>query len=157
LQHLIYKIDYIYIYIYILNSDNRQFGFKKHLGCASAIVAVRSTMDLFNERGSTVYAAALDVNTAYDCVKHFKLFTALSRADMPRNVVHLLADWYSKVLVVVRWNDAFSAPFKVGSGVRQGSSPSPSLFYVFINRVIMDLKRLQLTLMNVQRICLYTS
>jgi len=24
-----------------LNSDNRQFGFKKHLGCASAIFAIR--------------------------------------------------------------------------------------------------------------------
>jgi len=33
-----------------LNSDNRQFGFKKHLGCASAMCAVRSTMDYINER-----------------------------------------------------------------------------------------------------------
>jgi len=58
--------------------------------------------------------------------------------------VYLLADWHSKLFVVVKWNDAFSAPFKVGSGVRQGSSLSQSLFNVFINKVIMNLKRLDL-------------
>jgi len=37
-----------------------------------------------------------------------------------------------------------SAQFKVGNGVRQGSSLSPSLFNVFINKVIMNIKRLDL-------------
>jgi len=37
-----------------------------------------------------VYAAALDVSKAYNCVQHFKLFTALLRTVMPRNVVYLL-------------------------------------------------------------------
>jgi len=86
----------------------------------------RSTIDFINKRDSTVYAAALDVSKTYDCVQHFKLFTELLRASMRWNVVYLLADWYSKLFVVVRWNDAFSAPFKVRSGVRQGSSLSPS-------------------------------
>ena len=114
-----------------LTSDDRQFGFKKHLGCGNAIFAVRSTMDYFNDRGSTVYTAALDVGKAYDCVQHYKLFTALLRVGMPRNIVRLLADWYSKLYVVVRWNNLYSNLFKVGSGVRQGSSLSPALFNIF--------------------------
>jgi exonuclease III len=127
-----------------LSSDDRQFGFKKDLGCGNAIFAVRSTMDYFNDRGSTVFTAALDVSKAYDCVQHFKLFTALLRVGMPRNIVWLLADWYSKLYVAVRWNDTYSTLFKVGSGVRQGSSLSPALFNVFINKVIIDLKVLEL-------------
>ena len=127
-----------------LTSDDRQFGFKKHLGCGNAIFAVRSTMDYFNDRGSTVYTAALDVSKAYDCVQHYKLFTALLRVGMPRNIVRLLADWYSKLYVVVRWNNLYSNLFKVGSGVRQGSSLSPALFNIFINKVIIDLKKLDL-------------
>jgi hypothetical protein len=91
-----------------------------------------------------VYTAALDVSKAYDCVQHFKLFTALLRVGMPRNVVRLLVDWYSKLYVVVRWNNSYSNLFKVGSGVRQGSSLSPALFNVFINKVIIDLKKLAL-------------
>jgi len=50
-----------------LNSDDRQFGFKKRLGCGNAIFAVRSTLDYFNDRGSTVtvFTAALDISKAY--------------------------------------------------------------------------------------------
>jgi len=94
---------------------------------------------------SAVYAAALDVSKAYDCVQNFKLFTALLHAGISRNVVYLLADWSSKLFIVVRWNDAFSIPFKISSGVRKGSSLKPSLLNVFTNKVIMDLKRLHLS------------
>jgi len=127
-----------------LNTDDRQFGFKKGTGCANAIFSVRSTVDYFNDRGSTVYSAALDVSKAYDRVSHFRLFTALMRTGMPRWVVHLLVDWYSKLQVAVRWCESYSTFFKVGSGLRQGSSLSPSLFNVFINKVIVEMKKLEL-------------
>jgi len=127
-----------------LNSDDRQFGFKKHLGCGNAIFAMRSTLDYFNDRGSTVFTAALDVSKAYDRIQHYKLFSSLLRAGLPKNIVCLLADWYGKLNVAVRWNNSYSALFKVGSGVRQGSSLSPALFNVFIDKVIIDLKKLEL-------------
>jgi len=56
----------------------------------------------------------------------------------------LLADWYSKLCVVVRWNNSYSNLFRVGSGVWQGSSLSPSLFSVLMNKVIIDLKKFEL-------------
>jgi hypothetical protein len=59
-------------------------------------------------------------------------------------VVYLLVDWYSKLLVAVRWCDSYSTYFKVGSGLRQGSSLSPALFNVFINKVIVEMERLDL-------------
>ena len=138
-EHIILNVGEEY-----LNSDDRQFGFKKHLDCGNAIFAMRSTMDYFSDRGSTVFTAALDVSKAYDRVQHFKLFSALLRAGMPKNIVCLLADWYSKLFVAVRWNNSYSNLFKVGSGVRQGSSLSPALFNVFINKIIIDLKILEL-------------
>jgi len=90
------------------NSDDRQSGFKKRLGCGNAIFAVRSTLDYFNDRGSTVtvFTAALDVSKTYDCVQHYKPFSALLQAGLPKNMVCLLADWYSKLCVVVRWNNS---------------------------------------------------
>jgi len=84
------------------------------------LFSLRSTLDYFNDRGSTVFTAALDVSKAYDCVQHYKLFSALLRAGLPKNMVCLLADWYSKLCVVVRWNNSYSNIFRVGSGVRQG-------------------------------------
>jgi hypothetical protein len=127
-----------------LNTDDRQFGFKKGLGCANAIFVVRSTVDYFTDRGSNVYAAALDISKAYDRISHVRLFTSLLRTGMPRWVVYLLVDWYGKLQVAVRWMDSLSAYFKVGSGLRQGSSLSPALFNVYINVVILRLRMLDL-------------
>jgi Reverse transcriptase (RNA-dependent DNA polymerase) len=101
-----------------LNNDDRQFGFKKGLGCANAIFIVCNTVDYSTDRGSTVYAAALDISKAYDCILHVRLFTSLLCTGMPRWVVYLRVDWNSKLQVAVRWMDSLSAYFKVGSGLR---------------------------------------
>ena len=55
--------------------------------CANAIFVVRSTIDYFVHRGSSVYAAALDVSKAYDSVNHRKLFSAIRDAGVPTWVI----------------------------------------------------------------------
>ena len=104
--------------------DDVQLGFQKGIGCPNAIFVVRSSIDYFVERGSTVYAAALDIRKAYDTVHHVKLFVSVLKAGPPRWVVRTLADWYNKLSAVVRWLDAVSLPFRVRSGCCQGSSLS---------------------------------
>ena len=42
----------------------------------------------------------------------------------------------------MRWKGALSRSFSVQSGVRQGSSASPSVFHIFINVFITELKKL---------------
>ena len=99
-----------------------------------------------------MYAAALDISKAYDRLSHVRLFTSLLRTGMPRWVVYLLVDWYSKLQVAVRWMDSLSAYFKVGSGLRQGSSLSPALFNVYINVVVLRLRMLDLRPLRTSRI-----
>ena len=126
-----------------LETDDLQFGFKSNVGCANAIFTLRSTVDYFKNRGSTVYAASLDISKAFDTVNHYKLFSALSKTGICKNILTLLVDWYSKLSVAVRWKGFLSNCFSVGSGVRQGSSFSPSLFNVFMNIFIVRLKALR--------------
>ena len=44
----------------------------------------------------------------------------------------VFADWYSKLTVAVRWKGYLSYQFCVTSGVRQGTSLSPSIFSVYM-------------------------
>ena len=53
-----------------LQSDHLQFGFKKGVGCSNAIFSLRTVIDYFRERCSTVCASALDVSKAFENVNH---------------------------------------------------------------------------------------
>ena len=64
----------------------------------------RSTVDHFTHRGSNVYAATLDIKKAFDRVNHYKLFVSLLKVGVPLCIIAVLADWYSKMFVMVKWN-----------------------------------------------------
>lgn len=91
-----------------------------------------------------MYAAALDLRKAFDSVSHFKLFSVLLRAGVPLPIVDVIRCWYSKLFVQIRWNHSLSFSFCVGSGVRQGSLISPTLFNFFINVLITHLRDLDI-------------
>ena len=57
--------------------DDLQFGFKKGLSCNNAIFTLRTTIEHFTRRGSSIYAAALDISKTVDTVQHYKLFQVL--------------------------------------------------------------------------------
>jgi len=126
-----------------LTSDVLQFGFKAGVVCAEAIYTVRTTIDYFISNGSTVYVAALDISKAYNNVNHYKLFAKLIEAGLPKWLIDILVCWYEKLVVRVRWNGCYSFEVSVHSGVRQGSSLSPSVFNVFINQFLTSLRSLR--------------
>ena len=111
----------------VLESDLLQFGFKHNVGCNDAIFSLKSVIMYFNERGSFVFLASLDIKKAFDHGHHYKVFKSLLYIGVPLIIVDVLCDWYSKMFCVVKWNCSLSRVFSVGSGVRQGSCLSPAI------------------------------
>jgi len=66
-----------------LSTDELQFGFKPNVGCANAIFTFRTAVDYFRDRGSTIYAASLDISKAFDTANHHKMFDALLKTGFP--------------------------------------------------------------------------
>jgi hypothetical protein len=66
-----------------LSTDDLEFGFKKGMGCNNAIILLQETVDYFVSRGSSVFAAAVDIKKAFDRVNHFKLFTSHIKSGFP--------------------------------------------------------------------------
>ena len=98
-------------------SDDRQFGFKSGVGCSEAIFSCKLTIDHFVQRGSSVFAATLDISKAFDRVNHGKLFKALYDSHLPCSILRILKCWYNKLYVMVRWNGFTSNSFSVRSVV----------------------------------------
>ena len=112
-------------------------------GCANAIFTLRTSIDFFRERGSTLYAASLDISKAFATVSHHKMFDSLLKTGFPVCLLSSLMNCYCKLNVAVRWKVFLSCKFFVPSGVRQSSSLSPSIFNVFINVFIAKVRTLR--------------
>ena len=73
-----------------LNTSDRQFGFKKGVGCNFAIRSVRNVVDLYVSQGSTANLCAIDVSKAFDRVNHFALLSKLMKRLVPVELLILL-------------------------------------------------------------------
>ena len=125
---------------YLITSD-LQFGFKQGFGCNHAIYTVRTTIEHFTFNNSTVNLCALDLASAFDKVNNFALFTKLMDRGIPRKFLATLRCWYSKVFCTVKWNLCLSYRVQLTAGVRQGGVLSPYLFAMYVDDVLIKLRR----------------
>jgi hypothetical protein len=83
----------------------------------------------------------LDLAKAFDKLNFYGLFLKLMDNSTPVCLIKILESWYARGEVVVRWGSALSSPTKLLAGVRQGGVLSPTLFSVYINVLIVKLKK----------------
>ena len=127
-----------------LQTDSRQFGFKKGIGCSKAIYVVKETVEYFTNNSSTVNLGCLDLSKAFDKVNHAGLFLKLMKRNIPIRIITLLNNWYSKASFQVDWHGILSNRYNLQCGLRQGSVLSPCLFSVYVDELLVILKKTRL-------------
>ena len=131
----VFEYCFIHKFGEFLSTDCNQFGFKKGVGCASAIYTARNVIERFVKGGCTVNICAIDLSKAFDKVNHHALFIKLMKRNIPVALLELLECWLSCCISTVKWNGLFSRLFAVEFGVRQGSVLSPLLFAVYLSDI----------------------
>ena len=125
-----------------LSSSDLQFGFKPKHGTNHALFTLKSCINHFTERGSSVYVALLDFSKAFDTISHSGLFLKLIDRNVPLCFLLIIMYWYMNMEYDVKWANARSSSFKVKCGTKQGGILSPDFFAVYIDDLIRILKKM---------------
>ena len=82
----------------------------------------------------------VDLVSAFDLLCRSGIWALLLRLGIPAQVVGAIRGLYDGQMCVVELEGAFSEPFPVHSGGRQGSVEGPSLFLIWFEAVLRDWK-----------------
>ena len=123
-----------------LQTDKLQFGFKQHSSTVICTALLKDTIEYYTENGSECYLLLLDASKAFDRVEYVKLFNILRDRGLCPIVLRLIMNMYTNQEIQVKWNTLLSSKCKISNGVKQGGCLSPSLFSVYLNKLIVNLR-----------------
>ncbi|KAL0894745.1 hypothetical protein ABMA27_013279 [Loxostege sticticalis] len=120
--------------------NDAQFGFRPGLSTESAILCLKRTVQYYTARKTPVFACYLDLSKAFDLVAYHRLWDKMrSETSLPEEVILLFQHWYRNQKNNVRWAGSLSDEYSLTCGVRQGGLSSPTLFNLYMNRLIDEL------------------
>lgn len=128
-------------------TDIYQFGFRKNHSTSICTHVFKKTVDYYRQNGSHVFTCFIDFNKAFDNVDYWLLFCKLIDSNDSITCfcsTRLLASWYSRQSMCVRWQNVCSDYFNVNKGVRQGGILSPFLFRFYIRDLIFSITSLNI-------------
>ena len=126
---------------HLLDTDNLQFGFKRKTSTNHALFSLKTTVNHFNERNSSVYVAFLDCTKAFDRISHYGLFSKLIQRGIPLCILLCLIYWYLNMYCNVKWANKLSRDFRVPLGIKQGGINSPDFFGCYVDEIASILRK----------------
>ena len=124
-----------------MDTDNLQFGFKRKTSTNHALFSLKTTVNHFNERNSSVYVAFLDCAKAFDRISHYGLFSKLIHRGIPLCILLCLIYWYLNMYCNVKWANKLSRDFRVPLGIEQGGINSPDFFGCYVDEIASILRK----------------
>jgi hypothetical protein len=122
--------------------DTMQGAGRKGLSSLHTSLVLRESVAYNVERGSNVHVVLLDTRKAFDTVWQDGLFYQLHLMGMDKGLWKSLRNLYTDFQCAVRVGGAVSRWFRVTQGVHQGGVMSMHLYIMFINPLLVALRKL---------------
>ena len=143
ISSLLLKIfDHIILLLFSdkLKSCDLQFGFLEKNSTKMCTWIITEVVSYYVRNNSSVFCCLLDLKKAFDKVEFSLLFHKLKENKVPGVFIRLLIFIYIQQSCKVRWGSTLSEKFMVKNGVRQGAVLSPTLFSLYMNTLLLQLK-----------------
>ena len=80
----------------------------------------------------------MDFKKAFDRVWHTALWATMKKYNISTNLIQVIKNFYNKATSAVLFNSSIGDWFRTTVGVRQGCPLSPTLFNIFLERIMTD-------------------
>ena len=129
------------VFFETLSTNEHQYGFKRNSSTVHAIHCLKQTVNFYANNGSRVFCSFLDASKAFDRLIHSGLFIKLMERNVPLVFLDVIISWYDGLICRVKWGEWYSDWFCISAGVRQGGVLSPDFYCIYVDALIIELKK----------------
>ena len=115
-----------------------QAGFRVGRSTTEQIFSLRILCEKYLQHQQNLYHIFFDFKKAFDRVWHAALWATMRKYNISVNLVCTIEQLYDKAASAVQMNGSIGECFRTTVRVRQGCLLSPTLFNIFLERVMSD-------------------
>ena len=102
------------------------------------IFNLRILCEIHLQHQQELYHVFIDKKQAFDMVWHTALWATMKKSNISTNLIQVNKNLYNKATSAVLFNGSIRDWFLTTVGVRQGCLLSPTLFNIFLERIMTD-------------------
>ena len=115
-----------------------QAGFRAGRSTTEQIFNPRILCEKYLQHQQDLYHVFIDFKKAFDRVWHAALWATMKKYSISTNLIQVIKNLYNKATSAVLFNSSIGDWFRTTVGVRQGRLLSPTLFNIFLERIMTD-------------------
>ena len=113
-------------------------GFRIGRSTTEQIFNLRILCEKYLQHQQDLYHVFIDLKKAFDRVWHAALLATMKKYNISTNLTQFIKNLYNKATSAVLFNSSTGSLFRTTVWVRQGSLLSPTLFNIFLERIMRD-------------------
>ena len=118
--------------------SEEQAGFRAGRSTTEQICNLRILCEKYLQHQQDLYHVFIDFKKAFDRIWHAALWATMKKYNISTNLIQVIKNHYKKATSAVLFNGSIGDCFQTTVGVRQGCLLSPTLFNIFLERIMTD-------------------
>ena len=115
-----------------------QAGFRPGRSTTEQIFNLRILCERYLQHQLDLFHVFVDFKKTFDRIWHAVLWSTMKLCNINANLIKVIENLYSKATSAVYYNGSVRELFRTTAGVRQGCLLSPTLFSIFLERIMTD-------------------